>query len=132
MARHRQQAPFTPIKTFLVLMKLTWYWKKFLIIFGTDSTANCWVEGDMGTNPPPSSPLPLPLSQLYSARQNQSDMKKAYKIVLAKIWAQKISTQNMCKKCSKSCKNAKNCTRKAKPFLKTCGKKTNISWKKLA
>ena len=33
------------------------------------------------------------------------EMEKAYKIALSKLCALKINTQNMCKKCSKSCKN---------------------------
>ena len=45
--------------------------------------------------------------------------KKTYKIVLAKLWVWKISTHNMCKKGSKSCKNAKKRTQKMQLFLTT-------------
>ena len=42
---------------------------------------------------------------------------KVYKIALAQIRVWKISTQNICKKCSKSCLNAKNCTQNTTIFF---------------
>ena len=52
------------------------------------------------------------LSGLKTDHTDQSphrEMEKAYKTALAKFWAWKISTPNMCKKFLKSCKISKNC-----------------------
>ena len=46
-----------------------------------------------------------------------SEMEKAYKIALAKIWVWKISTQNMCK-------NAQNCEKMRKKGKKLHKTKT--------
>ena len=61
-------------------------------------------------------------------------MEKAFKIAHAKLWVWKMCTQNMCKKCPKSCKiskNAQNCTKKTKTFNKTREKTQKLTqlWK---
>ena len=55
-----------------------------------------------------------------------AEMEKTYKIAHGKLRARKISIQNMCKKCPKSCKiskNAQNCTKRSKHLIKRIAKK---------
>ena len=94
-----------------------------LVIEQMQTCSRRWDNHYQGSSWPVRCLQPHPwdfLRQGFGWKRYCSEMEKAYKIALAKLRAWQISTQNMCKKQSKLCKNEQNCkklhTKGQKPF----------------